>query len=71
METYEDAHRGGVEIGVGRAQKWSSDGKGNGREVEKEERRSRAGRGDATGKGGTDGHRDGDGRVEVVGEEQA
>ena len=71
METYEDAHRGGVEIGLRRAQKWSSDGKGNGREVEKEERRSRAGRGDATGKGGRDGHTDGDGDVEEVGEEQA
>lgn len=69
METYEDAHRDGVETGVGRAQKWSSDGKGDGREVEKEERRSWAGRGDATGKGGRDGHRDGDGDVEVVGEE--
>ena len=37
----------------------------------KEERRSRAGRGDATGKGGRDGHTDGDGDVEEVGEEQA
>jgi len=67
-DRYEGAHRDGLEMGVGERNGARME-KGMGGGVEKEERRSWAGGESGVGGGGEDRHRDGDGGMEVVGEE--